>query len=376
MTSKLALKQLTASDLTLFEWQFRHLDVGGQKSINLNANVFVDRLFPAIGEATRGTGRITLDLWIFGPGNRPPINLQRKIIKGRAYKNWRLNGEFIQNPLDEPDRFNVLLPLDYVIFSFEGEIIPSSATALFVAQSLPEDMALHSALAEFGLSGRDTMRSLDEDQIAQIVTRAQLPEDHPLVSFALTNELQEAALGGAEAIERLLRLARVPNVSSEALRRARERANEIGRLGEELVAIYLERQRGQGIIGSFDWVSEANAVAPMDFRISPIAGPVERIDAKTTTGLFDAPMHVSLSELKEMAAEIDGAYRIYRVYAADREGGKLRISQNLKDFARDVLGSLVGLPTGVIVDAISVNPTRIPFDDEIVLASADESPEE
>src|SRR5438874_2342968 len=99
MTSKLALKRLTASDLTFFEWQFRHLGVGGQKSINLNADVFVDRLFPAVSEATRPTGRIPIDLWIFGPGARSSINLQRKIIKGGTYKNWRLDGEFVVNPL-------------------------------------------------------------------------------------------------------------------------------------------------------------------------------------------------------------------------------------------------------------------------------------
>lgn len=370
--SKLALKRLTGSDLTLFEWRFGG---GDQKSINLNANVFVDQLFPTIAEATRGSRWIPLNLWIFGPGNRAGINLQRKIIKSVTSQNWLLGGEIIKNPLEDPDRFNPLLPDDYVIFSFEGDMIPSSAVALFVAQSVPEDMSLHAALTELGLSGRDTMRALDEDRIAQIIARAQLPEDHPLVSFVLTNELQEAALGDAAATERLLRRARAPNVSIEALRRARERADEIGRLGEELVAIHLERQKALGIIGSFEWVSETNAVAPMDFRVSPIAGPAERIDAKTTNGPFDRPMHVSLSELKEMAAESGGPYRIYRVFAADAEGARLRISANLKDFAQGVLGCLVALPSGITVDAVSVDPGRILFDDEVALTSADEDDE-
>ena len=370
--SKLALKRLTGSDLTLFEWQFGG---GGQKSINLNANVFVDQLFPAIAEVTKGNRWIPLDLWIFGPGNRAGINLQRKIIKSVTSKNWLLGGEIIKNPLEDPDRFNPLLPDDYVIFSFEGDIIPSAASAVFVAQSVPEDKALHAALTEFGLSGRNTMRALEEDRIAQIVAQAELPEDHPLVSFALTNELQEAALGGAAATERLLRRARAPNVSIEALRRAREQADQIGRLGEELVAIHLERQKQLGTISSFEWVSETNAVAPMDFRISPIAGPAERIDAKTTNGPFDRPMHVSLSELKEMAAERGGPYRIYRVYAADREGARLRISADLKDFSQGILACLVGLPGGITVDAVSVDPGRILFDDEIGLTSFDEDDE-
>ena len=96
MTSKLALKQLTASDLTLFEWQFRHLDVGGQKSINLNANVFVDQLFPAIGEATRGTGRIPsrlMDIWSrkskvnkFAKENNKRRNVQELEVGRRIYR--------------------------------------------------------------------------------------------------------------------------------------------------------------------------------------------------------------------------------------------------------------------------------------------------
>jgi hypothetical protein len=369
MMSKLALKKLTGSDLTMFEW---HFGGGGQKSINLNANIFVDQLFPKIAEATRGSRWIPLDLWVFGPGNRTGINLQRKIIKDISSKNWVLGGEIIKNPLEAPARFDALLPDDYIIFSFEGEIIPSSAAALFVSQSLPEDASLYSSLAELGLSGRDTMRALDEDRITQIIARARLPEDHPLVSFALTSELQEAALGGAAATERLLRRARAPNVSIEALRRAREQADQIGRLGEELVAIHLERQKQLGTISSFEWVSETNAVAPMDFRISPMTGPPERIDAKTTNGPFERPLHVSLSELKEMAADSVGPYRIYRVYSADSERARLRISVHLKDFAQEILACLVGLPGGITVDAVSVDPSRIVFDDEITLTSGDE----
>ena len=111
------------------------------------------------------------------------------------------------------------------------------------------------------------MLALDEGRIAQIVARAQLSEDHPLASFAITDDLQEAALGSAIAARRLLRRARTPNISVESFRRAREQADEIGRLGEELVAIHLSHQTELGIVSSFEWVSETNAVAPMDFRL-------------------------------------------------------------------------------------------------------------
>ena len=46
MINKLALKRLTASDLTLFEWHFNYRNAGNQKAINLNADVFKDQLYP------------------------------------------------------------------------------------------------------------------------------------------------------------------------------------------------------------------------------------------------------------------------------------------------------------------------------------------
>lgn len=102
MLKKLAAKRLTASDLTLFEWHYKNKNAGNQKAINLNANVFVDELFPVLPEiADRQDGRIPLDLQIYGPGHKELHNLQRKIIKIGSYKNWRLNGEFIHNPIDE-----------------------------------------------------------------------------------------------------------------------------------------------------------------------------------------------------------------------------------------------------------------------------------
>ena len=67
--TKLALKRLTASDLTLFEWQFRNRPAGNQKAINLNRNVFIDILYPALPEVAEDhDGRLPLDVTIYGPG--------------------------------------------------------------------------------------------------------------------------------------------------------------------------------------------------------------------------------------------------------------------------------------------------------------------
>ena len=369
MKVKLALKRLTEADMSLFEWQFGAL---GQRAICLNETIFVGQFFPAIREATRGNRWIPVDLWIFGPGYRPVINLQRKLIRNIGNADLRLGGELIKNPLDEPDRFNALVPGDYAFFLFEGDVIPSSATVLFVSSGNPDDATLHGTLGRFGLSGRDSMRALEENEVSRIFALAQLPENHPLASFVLTDELREAAIGSAAAAERLLRRARAPAVSAEALRRAREQAEAIGRLGEELVAEYLEQLRKGGIISAFEWVSEINAVAPMDFRVHPVEGPGERIDVKATTGAFDRPVHVSYSELREMAAQSEGPYRIYRVFEADGSRAKLRISEDLGAFARNVIAALSSLPPGTVVDAVSVDPTGITFESAVGLSPSNE----
>lgn len=370
---KIALKKLTASDLTLFEWQFRERNAGNQKAINLNANVFVDQLFPSIEDATLETdGRLPLDLWVFGPGRASGINLQRKIIKGGAYKNWRLNGEFINNPPDQPDRFNILAPDDYVFFSFEGAIVPTSATAVFVAAALVDDLPLHAACNALGMVGRNTMMALDEGQLLGIASRAGLAADHPLMSLALSADLQEAATGSAHATERILRSGRAPQLSASALRKARDAAEEIGRLGEALIAIYLQRQKAAGAIADFEWVSSSNAVAPLDFRRQRQGAAVERIDVKATSGPFDREFHISFSELRAMAESGDSPYYIYRVFGATKEGAKLRVSDNMKPFAEGVLRTLAGLPLEVTIDAVSVSPRAVRFGGEIELTPAED----
>lgn len=56
--SRIAVKTLTGSDLTLFEWHFRNKNAGNQKSINLNANIFIDELYPYLSNTDVGGARV------------------------------------------------------------------------------------------------------------------------------------------------------------------------------------------------------------------------------------------------------------------------------------------------------------------------------
>ncbi len=364
MNQKIAIKRLTASDLTFFKWHFQNRNAGNQKAINLNADVFVHRLYPSIEAAARATdSKLPLDLWIYGPGEAKPLNLQRKIVKGGAYKNWRLNGEFISNPIDEPNRFNVLEPNDFAVIAFEGEIVPVSATIIFVARNAPSDARLHGELAPL-IHG--SMAELDERAIEGLVERAEVAPNHPLAWLSLSAELTEAAVGSAKATARILRRGGGIRLSQAELRRAREAAEETGRIGEQMVNEYLDSLRAAGKISDFEWTSEANAVAPYDFQVKS-SDTTERIDVKSTSGSFERDIHVSLSELQEMASG-DGPYRIYRVYQLNDEGGQMRVSEDMRRRAQEILDSFRALPEGVAVDNLSIDPTRIPFGEPITIA--------
>jgi hypothetical protein len=132
MLRKFALKRLTASDLTFFEWHFRNHNAGNQKAINLNADVFIDKLYPSLPTLVLAkSGRIAIDLYLYGPGLEQELNLQRKIVKIGSYKNWRLDGEFIYDPNSRPDRFHSLQPNDLVLFEFIGELEPQTIKEFF-----------------------------------------------------------------------------------------------------------------------------------------------------------------------------------------------------------------------------------------------------
>jgi hypothetical protein len=146
---KLALKRLTKSDLTIFEWHFRNRNAGNQKSINLNADVFVNELYPAVPRLALTNGNeMPVSVGIFGPGVKTELPLARKIIKGAAYKNWRLNGEFIFKPAGDPERFNVLLPGDLAVMEFAGEVQPTSLRMFLLASDLRSDAGVRARLNE------------------------------------------------------------------------------------------------------------------------------------------------------------------------------------------------------------------------------------
>ena len=362
---KLAIKRLTASDLTLFEWQFRNINAGNQKAINLNRDVFIDILYPSLPEAAQEyDNRIPIDLQIFGPGLNDLHNLQRKIIKGHTYKNWRLDGEFIYNPNDAQNRYNILSPGDFVIFEFNGNIYPKSIKMILLAKSDTEDEKIFESIDNW--LGLKKMAVIPTTTLENIINEASPTDEHPINQFISDADLEDVAFGGFKGTNNLLRKRKSRPISRIELQNMIKNANDIGRQGEEYLNAYFEEQIEEDKISYFHWVSDSNAIAPYDFIICTAESSEIFLDAKSTTGGFGQNLHISLNELVTMANE-EKRYDLYRIYELSEDGAKLRISENIGSFGKKVLDIFNRLPNGIQPDAISVNPNILDFGDEISL---------
>jgi hypothetical protein len=372
MKTQLAIKRLTASDLTLFEWHFRNKNAGNQKAINLNADVFVDQLFPELPTVTANTsGRMPLDLYLYGPGcGTKEQNLQRKIIKGGAYKNWRLNGEYIPDPDEQPERYHVLEPGDLAVFEFAGQVQPEAARVVFLAARVADDVALRTVLGAQVQRMAAITRSDLKARVAAVGPRP----DHPIFALLATEELREAAQSGETPLYEVAGRGPGRSVSRDEMRQARQNAENIGEEGEELVNCWLAEEQASGRLQNFSWTARANAAAPYDFHLTRAGSGVEHVDAKTTTGEFARAFHLSAAELRHAATSVI-PYRIYRVYRLITDEARLRISEPINALGQQVVAGLATLPAGVQADGVIIEPSTLVFGEEIVIRATMEAEE-
>jgi hypothetical protein len=360
---KIAIKRLTSSDLTFFEWHYRHAPAGKQKAINLNVNPFVSELYPALPElAALQSGRLPLDLSIYGPGGAGLHNIQRKIIK--SHKNWRLNGEVVWDPEDRPDRYQPLASGDIAVFVLEGATHPTGARLILLSASITEDLAIHSALDSF--LGESSMKAASTGDLVGLLAPLGVADEHPINQVYLDELVLEAACGDSEAIAKLTRGPSRSKVSPERLRIAQQQSERTGQLGEELIADYLTSVLVDGDIDNFEWVSRENAVSPFDFTIDQSPDEQRKVDVKSTTGRFENRIHVSQNELRQMA-ESGESYDLFRVYELDDSAGKLRIARGVGPLADTILEAFDCLPSGVTVDSVSIDPAKFDFGEEFVI---------
>ncbi|WP_159012402.1 DUF3883 domain-containing protein [Bradyrhizobium sp. S69] len=358
-----AIKKLTMSDLTLFEPQFRRLqaearlsrDQGSkQKGINLNADVFAERFFPA-ARADGERRRFNIPVTIYGPGASPdPQTLTRKVITaGSGGKNWRLNGELIPNPDFDPNRYDQLRPGDLVLFAVGGTTEPTSMVLVLLSQTNPHDAAVYSGLSS-SVGNRKTSVISEEDLRA---LAARSPAEHPvreLIDPDLDEALEEAAAGSSEGLRRLRRRGSPRRMTAEAFREARLKAEATGLGGEQLLKDWLEGELSAGRIQSYKWVAEENAINPWDFEIEDSAGEMRRVEVKTTRAGFERPIQISQAELEFAAEPSAPPTDLYRLFDYTDGSAKLSISRDIREAAKQILAVVQPLSPQVRPDAYTV----------------------
>lgn len=372
---RLALKRLTKSDLTFLKDFFdgpadKKIK---QKALNLNSDVFVDVFYPELKTASSDK-TIYVDLNVFGPGGADRLSLARKIRKGDAYKNWRLNGEFIHTPDDTPHRFDSLHEEDIAIIGFIGTPEPTHVYLDFIAASNELDAPLYfqidGLIPRVSSHNRSTMAPISARQLQSILETTGVIDSHPIYRFILDEDLVEAVQGDSDAQLRVFRRSG-RSMTKEELSEAKQHADHTGDFGEELVNVYLQKQKEAGVITDFCWVSKRNAIAPYDFTITNCDGSIQRIDVKTTKGAFNTGFHISMAELLTMQESTP--YRIYRVFTLNVADGSalLRISNEFKSYADSIVDTLSKIPYHVRPDALTCQADYFEFQEKIIKLTQD-----
>lgn len=358
--SRVAVKQLTASDLTLFSAHYhRPGQRSKQKAINLNADVFVDEFYPGLRDRL---AELHFALTIVGPQNAPPYSLSRKALRTEGAKNWRLDGELINDPLDEPHRFDELQADDLALLAFEGTEEPKSVTLVLVSRSL--DAALHREVSRtIEFAERRTMKAITADQLLAICNHTQsVYEDrHPLETLFAPDTVEEAVHGSATTQERIARSSdgKGPAISSDSVRRQAATAAEVGQLGEEAFGLWLAANGHAD--AEVEWTSQVHARAAFDFvvhspRWEPTPIPLF-LDVKSTRGLHSCPFHMSMAEVRWAASHAQ--YRIARVSSLTSLSAHIRILGGVSELCKTLLESLSGiLPRGVNIDSVELDPAE------------------
>lgn len=349
--SKIAVKFLTSSDLTLFTWHFEHTAGSRQIAINLNADVFIKELYPELPVlAKEGRSPFHLNLSIYGPGQAEIHSLKDQIIS-KPSKNWRLCGPAIANPCDEPKRYNFLASGDYAIMRFRGETEPTELVMTLVSAGLKKDETLHAKLHKL-MAGR-SMAAFSSEELA----------DLGLAKLDIEAALEDVAQGGIDGQRQLTGWTSSRKIGKAELDRARERANATGQRGEEFVDYFLRQEKADGRIQTYEWASSANAIEAFDFKVD---GAV-LIDVKSTTYSFQQKLHISFNELLHMR---DHPYHLYRIYDIQKMQAKLRICANVRGLAVQTIQILESLPFDIKIDSVSLSPDCFEFGEEILIDTA------
>lgn len=390
MVDHVVLKRLTlASDLGWFHSiHDNRMLKGHQKGITLN-KLIVNKIWPglimrqttydnakkaeaAAKVAGRGgisdaatsrkraqdAGHITVQVEIFGPAGKPALFENRLIAL--QDKNWRLNGAFIEDPPDDPLRFDpVLQDGDLALIGFKGFELPTSAVVVLLAQSTP-DASLMTDLRPLVTKGVRSMAVLTPDFLEKFADSHGLPSGHVIRRLAgdpvVEAALEEIVQGDLAAVDKIKVRRPLRAVTAEELAAGIAANNLTGALGERTVnALLIEQHKVGGPVHRWMWPS--SSIHPYDFELLSSAGIVETvIDAKSTSTVWTSDFYMSSAELAH-AADSPVPYLIYRLSEVGKAGAWLRVSEDIRKFAAAVAPAFVdAAPIGTRATTIAISP--------------------
>lgn len=371
MSRKLAVKRLKPTDLSFFQAYLQQNPRSKQKSFNLDGRVIEGRFFPSLGEIAEARARkqIPVQLTFYGPDGAGAHILMRKILKQE--KNWRLNGEVVHDPEGQAGRYLRVAPDDLALMEFTGTGEPEAVKVVLVSALLPADAALHAAIVAKFPTG--SIWVPDPGDLEKLVDAANPSPNHPVRDWLDDALIEDVGFGGGGSAQQIARRRSGRGLSHDELREAKASAEATGRRGEELLDRYLGSMAWPGVVGH-RWVANENAVAPYDFELDMSSGGHRLVDAKSTSGGFDNPLHMSLGEM-DQAVRGGVPYDIARLYEVRDGSGRLRIARDIAAKLRPLLASLSSLPSEVAIDSLSFEPGYFDFEgEEHVVAIPDDAP--
>ncbi|MBE6272878.1 MAG: DUF3883 domain-containing protein [Bacteroides sp.] len=128
------------------------------------------------------------------------------------------------------------------------------------------------------------------------------------------------------------------------IEKAEIRFRETGKIGEELVAEYLEKEKNAGRISCFEWTNKnSESGLPYDFYVNNQL----YIDVKSTMYNFEQMLFFSNQEIDFLVGKKDSEYSVFRVYDLNKEQKKLRICNKCLSYMTSMQKSILDFQTNV-----------------------------
>jgi len=308
-------------------------------------------------EKAQAAGHLPIHVEVYGPGGKPPVIADR--LMALQDKNWRLNGAFIEDPNDDPTRFDPdLMDGDLALIGFDGVEGPTKAVVVLLAQSTA-DAVLMTDLSPLVTKGAKSMVKLEPAFLSEFADKHGLPAEHIIRRLAgdpvIDAALEEIAQGDSAAFSKIKIHRPAKPVTAEELAAAIAANTLTGHTGEKMVNAWLDTQHLGG--ASHNWMWPNSAVHPYDFEILNFSGAVETVaDAKATSVVWTANFYMSSAELAHAAAS-PVPYRIYRLSEVGPTGAWFRTSDDIRSFAALVSSAFTDhKPSGVRATIIAISP--------------------